>query len=158
MSRTSVTPSCPCWSAPPPSAPAARGSSALARSGRRSSGTTDAIPSCDLVLRTLLARRVPAGEMSESEADLLLDGRVGGQVAARDGVCRFGLGVTEAHKSGDDFFGLDAGDGDGGGGGEFIAEVEDDAGGELLAYAGSAGEGGGVAGGDGVRELVCFED
>src|SRR3972149_10570320 len=155
MSRTSVTPSCPGWSAPPPGPPAARGSSALARSGRRSSGTTDAISSRDLVLRrTLLARRVPAGEMSESEADLLLDGRVGGQGAARGGVYRFGLGVAEAHESGDDFFGLDAGDGDGGGGGEFIAEVEDDAGGELLGYAGGGGGGGGVAGGGG-RGGVC---
>jgi len=33
--------------------------------------------------------------VGKGQPDLLLDGCIGGQVAARDGVCRFGLGVAK---------------------------------------------------------------
>ena len=35
------------------------------------------------------------GEVGKGQPDLLLDGCIGGEVAARDGVCRFGLGVAK---------------------------------------------------------------
>src|SRR5438874_51738 len=99
-----------------------------------------------------------AGEVGESEPHLLLDRCVGGQITSCYSIRRFCLRVTEAHQRRDNFLGLDARYADARRRRELVAQVEHDAGGELLAYTGSASERGCIAGSDGIRELVCFQD